>query len=363
MQFVDLQKQYQCYQKDIDARIQRILKESQYILGPEIVELENCLMQYTGTKHALSVSSGTDALLMILMALGIGPGDEIITSPFTFIATAEVIQLLGAKTVFVDIDPVSYNIDPQKIEACLSPKTKAIVPVSLFGQCADFSAINALARKHSIPVIEDACQSFGATQNGKKSCALSEFSCTSFFPSKPFGCYGDGGMIFTENSTLAEKMKHIRIHGQDRRYHHACLGINGRLDTIQAAILLAKFPHFENEVRLRQEAGIYYSKNLSAIPGIILPQTMQGNTHMYAQFSIQVKNRDALAAKLNSEGIPTAIHYPIPLHLQPVFTHLHQKEGSFPIAEAVAKNILSLPMHAFITREEQDQVITSIRQF
>jgi len=296
------------------------------------------------------------------MAYGIGAGDEVITSPFTFIATGEMIALAGAKPVFVDIDPHTYNIDPKLLERAITPRTKAIMPVSLYGQCADFDAINAIARKHQLPVIEDGAQSFGALQNGKRSCGLSEVGSTSFFPSKPLGCYGDGGALFTNDDALAQRMREIRVHGQDRRYHHPYLGINGRLDTLQAAILLAKMEVFEDEVAARNRLGARYTELINQKMGdrVTTPNLSSGNTSVYAQYTIQVDARDRLEAELKKRGIPTAIHYPIPLHLQPVFANLGLGRGSFPVAERIGQRVLSLPMHPYLTEEQQLTVVEAL---
>lgn len=351
IEFIDLKAQYAALKEPINARIQRVLDHGQYIMGPEVKELEDKLAAYVGTKHCISASSGTDTLLIAMLALGIGPGDEVITTPFTFIATGEMIALIGATPIFVDIDPRTFNIDPAKIEAAITKNTKAILPVSLYGQCADFDAINAIANRHSLPVIEDAAQSFGATYKGKKSCALSTIGSTSFFPSKPLGAYGDGGALFTDDDNLAKLMREIRVHGQDRRYHHPRVGINGRLDTLQAAILLAKLDRFVDwEVNQRRLLGASYSDHLSLLRGaggvavIQTPYIEPHNTSVYAQYTIQVENRDALIKKLNEAGIPTAVHYPIPLHLQPVFANSGFNAGDFPISEAAAKRVLSLPI-------------------
>jgi len=360
MKFVDLNKQYKSYKDEIDAQIFEVINNSAFIMGPKVSELEDKLAEYTGVKHGIGVSSGTDALLVSLMVLGIEPGDEIITTPFTFIATAEVISFLRAKPVFADIDPDTYNIDPNKIEPLINSRTKAIIPVSLYGQCADLVSINAIADKYNIPVIEDACQSFGATVENRRSCGLSLIGCTSFFPSKPLGCFGDGGMIFTSDDILAKKMREIIVHGQDRRYHHPVIGINGRLDAIQAGILLAKFKHFPDEVEQRFEAGMYYTGKLNKIAGVKTPFIADKNTHVFAQYSIQVDKRDALIDALKEKGIPSAVHYPVPLHIQPAFHYLGYDKGSFPVSEEVAGRIMSLPMHPFIEKTEQDEVVEAI---
>jgi len=350
IEFIDLKAQQQKILPELERRMKVVLQHGRYIMGPEIQELEEKLAAYVGVNHCIAVASGTDALLISLMALGIGAGDEVITTPFTFIATGETIALLGAKPVFADIDRRTYNLDPLLLEAAITPKTRAILPVSLFGQCADLDSINAVAAKHGIPVIEDACQSFGATHRGRKSCALSTVGCTSFFPSKPLGSYGDGGACFTDNDELATKMRQIRVHGQDRRYHHALLGINGRMDTLQAAILLAKLEVFASEVKARNLLGARYSELLRDT--VVTPYVEPHNTSVYAQYTVQVDHRDAVREMLRVEGIPTAIHYPVPLHLQPVFAGLNLPEGSFPVAESAAKRVLSLPMHPYLTGDE-----------
>lgn len=358
IQFIDLKAQYEAIKPQVQARINRVLEHGQYIMGPEVVELEETLAAYVGAKHCISASSGTDTLLIAMMALGIGPGDEVITTPFTFIATGEMIALLGAKPVFVDIDPKTYNIDPSKIAAAITPKTKAIMPVSLYGQCADMDAINAIADQHGLPVIEDAAQSFGATYKGRKSCALSTIGSTSFFPSKPLGGYGDGGALFTNDDNLAKSMREIRVHGQNRRYHHPRIGINGRLDTLQAAILLAKFERFEWEVEQRQKVGAGYTAQITEqCSSITTPHIEAHNTSVFAQYSILVEHRDQVAKQLNEQGIPTAVHYPVPLHLQPAFAYLKQAEDSFPIAEAIAKTVMSLPMGADLKPQQQCHIV------
>lgn len=360
IQFIDLKAQYQHLKADIDARIHAVLDHGQYIMGPEVKEVEQRLAEYTGAQHAIGVCDGTKALLIAMMALDIGPGDEVITTPFTFIATGEMIALLGAKPVFVDIDPVSYNLDPARLEAAITPRTRAIMPVSLYGQCADFDAINAIAAKHGIAVIEDGAQSFGAGQRGKKSGNLSTIGCTSFFPSKPLGCYGDGGACFTSDDALAKKMREIRVHGQDRRYHHPIIGLNGRLDTIQAAVLLAKLPSFADEVAARERIGARYSLLLRDVARV--PVIAEGNSHVYAQYTIEVDDREAVQAKLKELGVPTAVHYPIPLHLQPAFAHLNLPEGSFPLSEAAGRRVMSLPMHPFLDEATQDAIVAAVKQ-
>jgi UDP-2-acetamido-2-deoxy-ribo-hexuluronate aminotransferase len=364
MQFIDLKSQYRRIESSVNARIRSVLEHGQYILGSENQQLEERLAQYVGVKHCIGASSGTDTLLIALMAYGIGAGDEVITSPFTFIATGEMIALAGAKPVFVDIDPQTYNLDPSLIERAITPRTKAIMPVSLYGQCANFGAINVIARKHNLPVIEDGAQSFGALQNGKRSCGLSEVGSTSFFPSKPLGCYGDGGALFTNNDALAQRMREIRVHGQDRRYHHPYLGINGRLDTLQAAILLAKMDVFEEEVAARNRIGARYSELIKDAIGddVTTPHLDSGNTSVYAQYTIQVDSRDAVEAELKKRNIPTAIHYPIPLHLQPVFANLGLQQGSLPNAERAGQRVLSLPMHPYLLEEQQITVVKALKE-
>jgi UDP-2-acetamido-2-deoxy-ribo-hexuluronate aminotransferase len=358
MEFIDLKTQQFLIKNEIDKRISQVLAHGQYIMGPEVKELEDRLSNFIGTKHCITVSSGTDALLVAMMALGIQPGDEIITTPFTFISTGEMIALLGASPVFVDIDPKTYNIDPSKIESAITEKTRAIMPVSIFGQCADFEQINLIAKKYSLPVIEDGAQSFGATHNGKHSCSLSTIGCTSFFPSKPLGCYGDGGACFTDNDQLADAMNEIRSHGQSRRYYHSRIGLNGRLDTLQAAILLAKLEIFSEEVNKRSEIAQTYSKILNTnCPEVITPSIKEGNLSVYAQYSIQVKNRDKLINFLKEKNIPTAVHYPLPLNKQPA---LNCEQIDLPIASSVANHIVSLPMHPYLTSTDQLNVTQAI---
>jgi UDP-2-acetamido-2-deoxy-ribo-hexuluronate aminotransferase len=367
MEFIDLKTQYQRLKADIDAGIQRVLDHGQYILGPEVAELEEKLAAYTGSKYCISVANGTDALQIAQMALGIGPGDEVITPGFTYIATAETVALLGAKPVYVDIDPRTYNLDPALLEAAITPRTKAIVPVSLFGQCADFDAINAIAAKHGIPVIEDAAQSFGATYKGRKSCNLSTIACASFFPSKPLGCYGDGGAIFTNDDELAKVMRQIARHGQDRRYHHVRVGVNSRLDTLQAAILLPKLAVLDEELIQRQRVADTYSELLKCHPresgdpssaSLITPHIESHNTSAWAQYTIQVPKREALQEKLKQAGIPTAVHYPIPLNKQPAVADV---KVQVPVGDAVAQRVMSLPMSPYINEGMVKQVVVTFR--
>ncbi len=311
MQFIDLAVQYRRIKDDVDRRMAAVLEHGQYVMGPEIEALETRLAEFAGARHCVALSSGTDALLVAMMALEIGPGDEVITTPFTFIATGEMIALIGAKPVFVDIDADSYNLDPGKIEAAITDRTRAIVPVSLYGQCADMDSINAIGEKHGIPVIEDAAQSFGATYKGRRSCGLSRLAATSFFPAKPLGCYGDGGAAFTDDPELDKLMRELRNHGQDRRYHHPRIGINGRLDTLQAAVLLAKMDIFQDEVDARGRLGARYTEKLSST--VKTPVLSEGNTSVYAQYTIQVDDREAVvnaAAQLLARNRPASIHAP-----------------------------------------------------
>jgi UDP-2-acetamido-2-deoxy-ribo-hexuluronate aminotransferase len=327
-------------------------------MGPEVAELEEKLAEYVGVKYCISASSGTDTLLIAMLALGIGPGDEVITTPFTFIATGEMIALLGAKPVFVDIDPRTYNIDPAHIKGAITSRTRAIMPVSLYGQCADFDTINAIAAKHALPVIEDGAQSFGATYKGRRSCSLSTIGSTSFFPSKPLGAYGDGGALFTDDEMLAKSMREIRAHGQQLRYHHPRIGVNGRLDTIQAAVLLAKMEIFPEEVEARMHIAAQYNALLR--DKVVTPHIESFNTSVYAQYTLLTDNRDALHFKLQERGIPTAIHYPVPLNLQPVFGYLAKPVGSFPVAENVAKHVISLPMSPYLQEATLRKIATAI---
>lgn len=358
--FIDLKTQYETYKEEIDKEILGVLSSAQFVMGPQVTKLEENLAKFTGSKYAYACSSGTDALLLALMAIDIQPGDEIITTPFTFIATAETIALLKATPVFVDIDETTYNIDPKLIEAKITSRTKAIMPVCLYGQAADMDAINAIAEKHNLVVIEDGCQSFGAEYKGKKSCNLSTIGCTSFFPSKPLGCYGDGGAIFCNDEALGEKIKSLLNHGQGKRYEHKYIGINGRLDAIQAAILNVKMNHFETEIAKRIEIGSRYNALLSTAD-VITPKVMDDRTSVFAQYSIRVKNREVMAKKLGEAGVPTAVHYPIPLHLQEALAYLGYKKGDFPISEKVGNEIMSLPMSPFLTTEQQDFVVNTIK--
>ena len=360
MQFIDLKTQSNRIEAQLFARFKAVLNHGAYIMGPEIAELEQALAAFVGVEHALGVSSGTDALLIALMALGVGAGDEVITTPFSFFATAEVIALLGAKPVFVDIDRYTYNIDASLIEAAITPKTKAIMPVSLYGQCADFDEINAVAKKHNIPVIEDAAQSFGATYKGRQSGGLTTIGCTSFFPSKPLGCYGDGGACFTNDAELANRMNEIRTHGQSKRYYHTRLGINGRLDTLQAAFLLEKLAIFSEEVQLRQEVADRYQKLLPT--GVKKPTIQRHNTSVYAQYTIEAPDRHRVQQELQKQGIPTAVHYPFGLHEQPVFKELYPDVQTFKNTERAARRVMSLPMHPYLTLPEQEKICQALSE-
>ncbi len=353
--FANLQYQHNLYKDEIEEAILTVARKCNFIMGDEISELELSLQNFTGAKHAISCSSGTDALLLAMMALDIKPGDEIITTPFTFIATAETIAFLGAKPVFVDIDEITYNIDPAKVEEKITPKTKAIIPVSLYGQPADMDEIMTIAVKHNLKVIIDGAQSFGSTYKGKSDSNLGDISCTSFFPAKPLGCYGDGGAIFTNDDELADKIKSLRVHGQTKRYYHKYIGMGGRLDTIQAAVLNVKLKYYKADLALRQEVAGKYNEALKN-KTFILPAIKDDRTSAYAQYSIRAKERQNLQEKLSSVGIPTAVHYPQPLHLQECFAYLGYKQGDFPVCEIIANEIMSLPMNPYLSDEEIDYI-------
>ncbi|MDD2557438.1 MAG: DegT/DnrJ/EryC1/StrS family aminotransferase [Desulfuromonas sp.] len=354
IRFVDLAAQQERIKVKIDAAIQRVLAHGQYILGPEVTELEEKLAAYTGVKYCISCGNGTDALQIAQMALGIGLGDEVITPGFTYIATAETVALLGAKPVYVDIDPRTYNLDPTKLEAAITSRTKAIIPVSLYGQCADFDAINAIAARHGIPVIEDAAQSFGASYKGNKSCNLSTVAITSFFPSKPLGGYGDGGALFTNDEKLAAVIRQIARHGQDRRYHHIRVGVNSRLDTLQAAILLQKLELLDEEISLRNQVARRYTQLLNESGVDTTPYVEAHNTSAWAQYTIRVQNREQVQKKLKEAGIPTAVHYPIPLNKQPAVV---DAAAQLPVGDEVAEEVMSLPMHPYLMEHEQSHIV------
>ncbi len=358
MNFIDLKTQYARIEEQINRRIQNVLNHGQYVMGPEVQEFEGKLAGFVGVKHCIGVSSGTDALLVAMMALEIGPGDEVITTPFTFIATGEMIALLGARPVFVDIDSTTYNIDPARIESAITSRTKAIMPVSLYGQCADFDAINKIAEKHGLPVIEDGAQSLGATYNGRQSCGLSTIGCTSFFPSKPLGGYGESGACFTDDDQLAKVMREIRNHGQDRRYHHPRIGLNARIDTLQAAVLLAKLDIFPEEVEARRKIGARYSDiiNQRGIP-LTTPVIADGNTSVYAQYTLQSDDRNQVLEKLQNAGIPTAVHYPVPLNKHPA---LQTKQSDLPVADYLSDRVFSIPMHPYLSEQDQDSIVAAL---
>ncbi|MGL4396193.1 MAG: DegT/DnrJ/EryC1/StrS family aminotransferase [Hyphomicrobium sp.] len=376
MQFTDLRPQQAAIKADLDRRIARVLAHGQYIMGPEVAEIEATLAAYTGTKHCITVASGTEALLIAMMALGIGPGDEVITTPFTFVATVETIVLLGAKPVYVDVDPTTANLDAALLEAKITARTKAIIPVSLYGQAADMDAINAIASRHGgIPVIEDGAQSFGATYKGRRSCALSTIGCTSFFPSKPLGCYGDGGAMFTDDDALAQAFREIRVHGQSKRYVHTRVGLGGRMDTLQCAVLLAKWPRFEAEVAARAESGRHYTERLhrdvagcramtaqDAGAPLSAPRTLRilaDATSVFAQYTVLVADRAGVQDRLAAAGIPTAVHYPVPLNEQPAYRHLCC-ENCTPIASWMAQHVMSLPMGPDISVEDIARVVKAL---
>ncbi|MFJ4066655.1 DegT/DnrJ/EryC1/StrS family aminotransferase [Pseudomonas sp. NPDC089996] len=356
IEFIDLKQQQARIKSSIDAAIQRVLSHGQYILGPEVAELEERLAAYVGVDHCITCANGTDALQIVQMALGIGPGDEVITPGFTYIATAETVALLGAKPVYVDVDERTGNLDVKRLEAAITPHTKAIVPVSLYGQCADFDAINQVAAKYDIPVIEDAAQSFGATYKGRRSCGLTTVACTSFFPSKPLGGYGDGGAIFTDDPELALIIRQIARHGQEKRYHHVRVGVNSRLDTLQAAVLLAKLDIFDSEIVLRQKVAKRYSELLSGQDSIKLPHIAEGNTSVFAQFTVQVEGREKVQAELKACGVPSVVHYPIPLNKQAAVA----SDAYLPVGDTLATKVLSLPMHPYMSETDIQTVVGAL---
>lgn len=359
MEFIDLKSQYQRLKNDINAGIDRVLEHGQYILGPEVAELEQKLVAYTGALHCISCANGTDALQIALMALNIGPCDEVITPGFTYIATAETVALLGARPVYVDVDPQTFNLNPALLESAISPRTKAIIPVSLFGQCADFDTINAIAAQYKIPVVEDAAQSFGASYKGRKSCNLSRIACTSFFPSKPLGCYGDGGAIFTSDDDLAKVMRQIARHGQDRRYHHARLGVNSRLDTIQAAVLLPKLAVLDEEIALRQQVAERYDALLKEAGVETTPYIEPHNSSAWAQYTIVVNNREIVRKKLSEFGVPSAVYYPIPLNKQPAVA---DELAHLPVGDGLAETVVSLPMSPGLSQADQGIVGEAVKR-
>lgn len=359
MDFIDLKTQQARIKDKIDAGISRVLAHGQYILGPEVAELEERLAAYTGAKYCISCANGTDALQIALMALGVGPGDEVITPGFTYIATAEAAAVLGAKPVYVDIDPRTYNLDPALLDAAITARTKAIIPVSLYGQCADYDAINAIAEKHKIPVIEDAAQSFGATYKGRKSGNLTTIATTSFFPSKPLGCYGDGGAIFTSDEELVKVMRQIARHGQERRYHHIRIGMNSRLDTLQAAILLPKLEILDDELIARQRIAAEYGRLLGE-SGIDAPHVEPHNISAWAQYTVRVKDRASVQEALSDAGVPTAVHYPLPLNKQPAVADTFAK---LPHGDFAAEQVISLPMHPYLDSVDLRKILGPISFF
>ncbi|WLQ17398.1 DegT/DnrJ/EryC1/StrS family aminotransferase [Hahella aquimaris] len=356
MKFIDLQLQYEHIKKNVNERIQRVLEHGQFIMGPEVYELEEKLADYVGVKHCITCSSGTDALLMSLMALGIKPNDEVIIPAFSFYATAEVILLLGATPVCVDIDPATYNIDTHQIEAAITERTKAIMPVSLYGQCADFKRINNIAQKHNLPVIEDGAQSFGATHHGRKSCSLTTIGCTSFFPTKPLGCYGDGGACFTDEDELAAALRQIRVHGQSGRYNHTRLGINGRLDTIQAAILLEKLDILEDEIFLRETKAANYQKHLKNTSLLTLPTAKDENSHVFGQYTVLIqRDRDLVIKLMKQQETPLFVHYPRTIPEQ--LASSHKTNAPSPISNIASQSVVSLPFGPYLTDDDQVNVI------
>ena len=362
LDFIDLKSQYAALRESINGRIQRVLDHGQYIMGPEVKELEEQLCAQTGSKHCITVASGTEALLITLMALELKPGDEVITSPFTFAATAEMIVLAGAKPVFVDIEPDTCNIDASLIEAAMTSRTRAIMPVSLYGQVADMEEINAIAARHgNIPVIEDAAQSFGGSYKGRKSCNLSTFGCTSFFPSKPLGCYGDGGAIFTNDDALAQACREIRVHGQSKRYHHTRVGVGGRMDTLQCAVVLGKLERFDWEISQRIALGERYAALLAEVPELRRLAVRGDRDCVWAQYTVFVPNRAQVQADLAALGVPTAVHYPIPLHRQPAYA-MHASSVPLTHSERAGELVMSLPMSADLALEQQQRVVAAVHQ-
>jgi UDP-2-acetamido-2-deoxy-ribo-hexuluronate aminotransferase len=361
LDFVDLKTQYAALRESVNARIQRVLDHGQYVMGPEVGELEAKLAERTGAAHCVTVASGTEALLIALLALEVKPGDEVITTVFSFAAAAEMTALLGARPVFVDVDEATANIAVAAIDAAITPRTRAIIPAGLYGQPADMDEVNAVAARRGLPVIEDAAQSFGATYRGRHSCNLSAIGCTSFFPSKPLGCYGDGGALFTSDAALARAMREIRVHGQEGRYRHVRIGVSGRMDSIQCAVVLAKLERFDRELRRRAEAGARYDALLRA--SATRPMRLMGDrTSAYAQYTVRAAERDALAQHMRERGIPTAVHYPLALHQQPAFAAACSGQ-SFPVAERLAREVISLPMHADLDEPTQRRVASALRAF
>ena len=363
IEFVNLKKQYQTYRQQIDLKVNEILESCLFIQGPAVKSIENELASFCGSRYCVSCSSGTDALLLAMMALNIGPGDEVITTPFTFFATAEMISLMKATPVFVDIEKDTYNINCSLIENKINKNTKAIIPVGIFGQPADMDEIISIASKYGIPVIEDAAQCYGAAYKDKKSCNLGTIGITSFFPAKPLGCYGDGGAVFTSNDELHEKIRILMNHGQGERYKHKYIGINGRFDAIQAAVLSVKLNHFTEELSIRNKKAAIYNRNFNDLDWIKLPHVKKDRTSSFAQYSIQVPEREKFIKHLSHASIPTAIHYPIPLYRQEAYTELASKPDEFPVTESVCANIVSLPICSFLEEDDQKYIIETIRKF
>jgi len=361
MDFINLKSQYEAYREEIDREIRDVVESQRFVLGEKGSLLEKKLAEYVGVKHAIGTASGTDALIIALLSLGVGRGDEIITTPFTFIATAEAVVLTGAKPVFVDIDPHTFNIDPREVEEKITVRTRGIIAVDVFGNPADYGALREIARDYGLFVLQDGAQSLGAIREGKKSPGMGDVGITSFFPAKPLGCFGEGGMIFTDSDEIAKKALCLRNHGQTSRYVHKFIGKNSRLDEIQAAVLLAKLTHFEEELAVRQEKAEKYRNAFNGLAG--LQKIENGVTSTYAQFSILCDRRDELARFLADRGIPTAIHYPVPLHLQECFDFLGYRKGDFPVAEEISSKVISLPFSAFLSDKDQEAVIRAVLHF
>ncbi len=360
MKFIDLQEQFQRYRREIMDEIQKVLEPAQFILGPAVAELEQALAQHTGAKHAIGCASGTDALLLSLMARGLRAGDEVIVPDFTFFATAEVVVLAGAAPVFVDVEPDTYNIDVRQIERKIGKKTRGIIPVSLFGQCSDLDEINTLARAHRLWVLEDAAQSYGALYRGKRSGSLTELAATSFYPAKPLGAYGDAGAVFTSDDELAKTIRELLNHGQAGTYNHVRLGVNGRLDSLQAAVLKVKLRHFEEEMRQKRMVAESYLRQLEGL--VRLPVIREHNQSVWAQFTVASEKRGAIVAHLKAKGIPTAVHYPSPLHRQPAFAGMKLRDEEFPISVKSSREVFSLPMHPFLSEADVQSVCGAIRE-
>jgi UDP-2-acetamido-2-deoxy-ribo-hexuluronate aminotransferase len=357
MEFIDLHRQQTRIKGALELGFKKVLAHGKYILGPEVAELEEALAAFVGVRHCITCANGTDALQIAQMAIGIGVGDEVITPGFNYIAAAEATALLGARPVYVDIDPSTYNLDSKLLESAIGPRTKAIIPVSLYGQCAEFDEINRIAEKHGLVVIEDAAQSFGAKYKGQRSCSLTTLACTSFFPTKPLGCYGDGGAIFTDDEELATVLRQIARHGQAKRYEHVRVGVNSRLDTLQAAVLLAKLPLLEEELLLRRSKAAKYAELLAGLPYVGTPTVRPENESAYAQYTVRVQKREEVQAKLQRAGVPSVVHYPVPLNQQPAVA---DRAAFLPVGDCVAGEVLSLPMHPYLMDEEQQCVVDAL---